>query len=771
MRLSRFLIFSAFMAVSFLLRSQPIGIGEWRDHMPYNNCTVVTRDGNKIYAATPLSLFSLDQDDNAITRMSKVNGLSDIGISTIEFSQTYRTLLVAYSNANIDLVHDHGVVNIADIKRKPILGYKTINKIFYDDKYAYLSCGFGIVVFNMAKQEIHDTYFIGPNGTQINVLGLTMFNDTIFAATEKGIYMAPKNAPNLANYAYWQLVPGMNPLQSYSHIATFNDKIIVNKNGINENTDTIYYYNGTGWHTLLSGTSNEIHSIRSTPDQLIITYNYYVDFLDQNMTSVFRIWNYYPESPYSNDAIMEGSNLVWIGDTYKGLVKFDKAANVFEKIIPNGPYSSNVFDMSQEGGELWVAAGGVSTSWGNIWSKDGLSVFDGTSWGIYNRTTIPSMDTLIDIVAVAVNPLNHKQVFAGSWGKGAIEFNDHQLVNRFTDQNSSLQRANLPFFWIGVGGVSVDKEGRAWFTNNGANDALSVRKADGAWKALSPEIGERGVAGLYTDSYGYKWIFFPKEIGIAVFTDNGTIENQSDDRTKILNNVTGNGGLPGNVVRSIAEDLEGRIWVGTDNGVAVFYNPENIFSGQPFDAQKPLVEYGGYVQYLLENETVNAIAIDGANNKWFGTDRSGAYLVSSDGTKEIHHFTVDNSPILSNSIRTISIDNQTGEVYFGTDKGIISYKGTATQGGDKNENVYAYPNPVREGYTGYIAIKGLVTSADVKITDVAGNVIFATRAEGGQAVWNGRNYEGRKAATGVYLVYATNDDGKETVVTKILFIN
>jgi ligand-binding sensor domain-containing protein len=207
-------------------------------------------------------------------------------------------------------------------------------------------------------------------------------------------------------------------------------------------------------------------------------------------------------------------------------------------------------------------------------------------------------------------------------------------------------------------------------------------------------------------------------------------------------------------------------------GICVFYSPENFFiPGQNFDAQQILVQEGSYTQYLLENEMVTAIAVDGANQKWIGTDRGGVFLFSPDGTKKIYHFTIDNSPLFSNRITALAINPLTGEVYIGTDKGIISFKSTATEGGDTFSDVYAYPNPVKEGYTGYIAIKGLVQDAEVKITDISGRLIFATKASGGQAIWDGKNFSGKRAKTGVYLVMASNSDGSEKIVTKILIIN
>jgi hypothetical protein len=296
------------------------------------------------------------------------------------------------------------------------------------------------------------------------------------------------------------------------------------------------------------------------------------------------------------------------------------------------------------------------------------------------------------------------------------------------------------------------------------------------WTSFTiPIVNENDLGQIMVNQLGQKWIQMRygnmNPNSLLVFTDNGTPENPADDQAKLLNSSAGSGNIPGNNVIAMAEDKNGEIWIGTEKGVAVFYSPENVFQpGQNFDAQRILVTQGGYVQYLLENETVTAIAVDGANQKWIGTDRGGVFLFSEDGTKEIYHFTSENSPLLSDRITCIAI-NQDGEVFFGTDKGVISFRAQATPGGDSNDNVYAFPNPVKSDYEGYIAVKGLVNNAQVRITDINGVLVYSTRAEGGQAVWDGKNFDGRKAQTGVYLVYSAKDDGTQKIVTKILFIH
>jgi hypothetical protein len=332
---------------------------------------------------------------------------------------------------------------------------------------------------------------------------------------------------------------------------------------------------------------------------------------------------------------------------------------------------------------------------------------------------------------------------------------------------------------VKVGGIAFDNENNAWFTNSGAKDILSVRRdngtPEGEWESFNLGSSTIGIYAreVMVDSYGQKWIIArvtsanpSNPYYLYVFNENGT----AGKTVKGLKKDVGQGNLPGNAVYSMVEDLDGEVWVGTDEGIAIFYTPEQVITGPNFDAERPLVDFDGYVQYLLETETVKAIVVDGANNKWIGTERAGVFKLSPDGTEMIHNFTEDNSPLLSNNITSLAINGETGEVYMGTAKGLIAYKDDATEPKPTNSDVYAYPNPVRPGYAGYIAINGMTQNASVKITDINGNLIYETIAQGGQATWNGYDFNGRRASSGVYLVFISNDDGSETEVTKILFL-
>jgi hypothetical protein len=292
---------------------QQIGIGDWRDDLPYFNCISVAEAGSKIYCATPYAIFYYDKDDNSIQRFTKINGLSDIGISTISYNKDYKTLVIAYTNANIDLIKNNTIINVSDIKRATILGNKTINSIYFEGKYAYLCCGFGIVVLDVDKEEVHDTYYIGTNGSQVNVMSLTKDNhDTLFAATEKGVYIAAFNSPNLANYAVWKKDKRMDTTRLYKTIAYFSGEVIVNKSRGNDQGDTLFRYSNGSWSPWIRPFNNKVMNIQANYDKLIVSYNYFVHGFSSDFTEVINVYTYVTANPFPNDAIVDGSNAIWV---------------------------------------------------------------------------------------------------------------------------------------------------------------------------------------------------------------------------------------------------------------------------------------------------------------------------------------------------------------------------------------------------------------------------------------------------------------------------
>lgn len=780
---ARKLIFLFFIFTSFALQGQTtssnVAIGYWREHFPYSQAIMVAEGNGKVYCATQNGLFFYDTGDNTINRLSKVNGLSDVGVSAVSFNNYNNTLLVTYTNANIDLITKNGgVINASDIKRANILGKKTINNIFFRSQYAYLACGFGIVVYDTDKMEVKDTYYIGTLGGQINVRDITSDGYDLFAATDLGIYRASLSNPNLSNYTAWSKMTGL-PSGIFNTATFFNNKVVVNfskriTSGAN-GQDTIFSWDGAAWSkpmTPLSGSN--IMALETDNNKLVISASGYVDTYNSSMALVEHVSGF--QCSYVTyavqHAVLTDDNVIWIADLLNGLIRVEGIWSC-KQILPSGPLTTSVTGMDIKGGTLWVAPGNRDSKWQNGWSSDGIFFMKGNEeWTSLNYSNTSALASVKDIINVTIHPDNNEKVYAGTLGRGVIEFTSGVITNIYDAGNSTLEApATLPG-WVEIGGSAFDEDGNIWFSNILATSTLSVLKKDGSWQAFAfPSLGIAEASFVVVNQFNQKWVALPRGQGILVLDENKTFGNASDDRFKKLTIATDSGGLPSAEISALAEDKDGEMWVGTNKGIAVFYTPDNIFSATPSDAQQILIEQDGHTQILLETEVVTAITIDGANRKWIGTENSGVFLMSEDGTKQIEHFTAENSPLLSNTITSISINQKNGEIFFGTAKGIISYRGTATEGEEDFSNIYAFPNPVRPGYNGIIAITGLTTNADVKITDISGTLIYQTKALGGQAIWNGTTFNGQRAHSGVYLVFCASEDGSKSAVTKLLIIN
>jgi len=760
-----------------LVSAQEFGIGQWRDHLPYKNCIAVEDAGNRVYAATSHAIFYYNKADNSVQRLSKVNGLSDIGISQIAFNAATQTLVIAYSNTNIDLIKDDRIINISDIKRKQIIGNKSINNICLDENFAYLACGFGIVVLDVAREEIKDTYYIGTNATHVNVLDFTKNDTAFFAATDEGLFTANVDSPNLADFSYWRHDENTPyPNEAYNLVAYFSDKIMLNKLNAGYNTDSLFYYDGLSWRKLEDEFPSDIYSMEVYQDRLYVSRNEDVLIYNPNLGVASKIWSPSQQAVRASDATTDNEGNVWVADRRLGLIKTWNDGGNGQFITLQSPDFSDVFAMDAQGDKLWVVSGGYTTFWAPLYLRNGFYSFSDENWSSYNcqngSCNWPALDTIRDFTDVVISPFDQHKIFLASWEDGVIEFQDGEIQQVYNYTNSSLQAASPDILRTMVSSIKLDVFNNLWVLNSDIENLLSVKTNSNDWYSfnLGATNSNMEVGDLLIDTYNQKWIIPRRAHSLIVFNDNQTIETTADDELKTLSVSEGNGNLFASQIYCMTQDLDGELWFGTDEGIGVIYSPRNVFNGGNFDMQRILVEWDGYTQYLLETEIITTIAIDAANRKWIGTKNSGLYLLSEDGSEQIHHFTAKNSPLISNAITSLAIKNN-GEVFIGTVEGLVSYKGEAAAPSVDGSNSYAYPNPVPAGYSGSIAIKNLFQDANVKITDISGNVVFETQALGGQAIWDGRNFDGQKASTGVYLVFASSEDGSVSLITKILFIN
>ena len=760
-------------------------IGQWRDHFSYTNTLAVVEGNGAVYCATRNAVFRFDPATNETERINKTNALNDVDVSALGWSSARNALVVGYGNGNLDVVYGGSSVNLSDIKRSGIIGDKRIYGITCEGDLAYLSCGFGIVVMDLVRNEVKDTWIIFPNAAQNRVNAIAFHDDSVYAATELGVYSAWRDEPNLAAFNNWHLRADLpQPNGYYSDVESFAGRLFVNWSAAppsTAETDTLYYWEG-GWQRLTDAYGRDTRSLSVSPDgqRLVVSHTYEARQYNAALERVFGANTVGGEYFIVSSAAGASNAGVWVATSTSGLVRVDGADQGLI-IAPNGPRASGTVKLDVQNDLLMVAPGATTGNWTNSYNHEGVHVFRDGQWRTVQELDDPLMMGVnavgggaVDHMAVAVDPEVQGHAFTGSWEEGVLEWQDGVVQNIWNASNSSLGNSGDPAAGVvDVAGLDFDQDGNLWVSNANTQKVVSVRKKDGTWKSFDPGTtlgGNELLADITAMENGQKWLVRPRTSGLVVFTDGGTIDDTGDDQWKALTTFENQGKLPTMDIFSVAEDQDGEVWVGTGKGIAVFYNPDAIFSEENFDCQQILIEQDGNVQILLETEVVSAIVVDGGNRKWLGTQSSGAFLVSPDGTTQLQHFTKDNSPLPSNNVTSITINGNTGEVFFGTDQGIVSFRGEATEGGNKATCATVFPNPVRETYQGPVAITGLIADSDVRITDMAGNLVYRTISNGGQAVWPATDLSGQRVSTGVYLIMASDPSGTLHCNTKVLVV-
>ena len=743
-------------------------IGDWRDHYPYTQAISLTDLDDKIYCASTLAMFSFNKNDNSIEKFSQVQGLSDISISFIKYSPDYKTLLVTYQNGNIDLIQSAGITNLSDILRSSISGKKNINNALFIDQYVFLSCDFGIVVLDLEKKEFKDTYFIGENGDQMPVYEIAFLNERLYAATEKGILSANINDPLLVDFSHWTRESSIpNSYTAYTSIVSLGSELFVNQTETINSIDSVFKYNGTSWE-YFTNSDGKNWALYAGATKLILTGDKLLQIYSESSFPEQVISDYGWGEIDPRNALIDNSGTLWISDHMHGLVRSEDY-NSFEGIFPNGPYLNDVYSMHFNHNTLWISGGGVTQLWSNLWKNGQINSFNNGSWKSKFYYSVQ------DIVNVVSHPSDPNLTYAATWGSGLMELAEDEIVTIFNDENSSLQANSQGASNIRTYGLLFDRNSNLWVSNSNVTSPISVKTPSGSWKSFrfNGQISNMALGSIIETDYGDKWVFAPRDGKLLIFNENQTIEDESDDGFKRISLVDQDGKTY-QEINCIAEDLDGNIWVGTNQGPLVYYSPGDILYGGNTIAQKvkiPRNDGSGLADYLLNTEEITTIVVDGANRKWFGTKDAGAFLFSAEATQEINSLSKETSPLPSNWITAMAIDPKSGEVYIGTEYGTLSCKGSATSPTDNMAQVYVYPNPVREDYYGPITVTGLVEDADVKITDISGNLVNVPEVLGGQAIWDGTNQLGKRVKTGVYMVFISNKDGSQTFITKILFIN
>ena len=755
-----------FTLLTIVSHSQ-VKVGKWRDHFSYNDCIALTEGNGKVYGATSTGVFWYKISDGGIGKISRVDGLTDIDITSIEYSDENKVLAIGYENGNIDFVFSSRILAMPQIKEKLMQGSKRVNGFTFNGSTIFVSTDFGVVAIDIKKEEVKDTYFIGDLGSSIRVNRTIILGNDIYAATERGLLKADINDPLLIQYQRWVKQNGFNdPLAACTDVAIFGSSIIALESNAYTQKDIVWAINGGVWSEV-GRPFNTVSHIRAEQNVLTVASREGLSIYSSigttptTYTTYSFAWQFWPHM-----SILLDDGTIAIADRYLGLV-FGRNGT-FSSVCPNGPLYNRAFSLGVSSEKFIAAAGGYDAAQGNMWYNFAFYSFENNRWNSYEDGNNN------DAIRVLFSPNNPNEFYIASWGKGVFHFKDNTLINHYDPSNSTLQTIYENFPYCRISGIALDNGGNLWAANVMVPSPISVRKTDGNWYSFpyAGVINAEKFSHFICSPTGQLWLTLSGGVGFFVLDPGSNIESSTDDKYRKFSLIDRDGNnLPNNIF-SLSFDNDGYLWVGTSEGVLISYNPEQVIDATKFEMQRVKIPdvVQGLAAYLLQTETVTAIAVDGGNRKWFGTSKSGVFLQSADGSKEIHRFNTQNSPLPSNTILDIKVHPTTGEVFIATEKGIVGYRGDASLGGDKFGKVYAFPNPVKPNFDGVISIVGLVENTTVKITDISGNLVYETQSQGGMATWDGRNLNGNKVSTGVYLIFCSDSKGEETAVSKLLFI-
>lgn len=705
--------------------------------------------GNKIYAAASNGIFTYNKEDNSLTTISTLQGLQEENISAIGFNRTTGQLLVGYVSGNLDIIKGNEIFNIDLLSTSQIVGSKTINDIVFNNQMAFLITDFGALKFDLNRLEVVETYReLSQDFGTLKAFEAAIFNDSIFIVCEEGVLSANvSESVNLLDPDNWfRFGPNEGiPQKQFDVITATNSGILVGSE-----IDGLFFYN-QNWTELSIFQNEEILSLTSLGDDVLLVADSGV-FKASSSLEFEKVNTELITNP--NDAILDGDKRIWISDRINGaLTDFSGA---FVSLTPSGPFGDKIFRLRYVDQRLLGLPGGYDRNIRPLNCDLGFYSFENGFWTNFNAfdrvNPFPYFNDITNVVEI-----NERVIFSSA-SDGLLDLKpdgSFDIINHLTP-GSPLQNTGLLEDEIIVPSILHTNEG-IWVINYAAASPLHLLRPDNTW--ISYNLPSRFIIDLI-DVGNTLWILpNPENVGGIIVFDKET------NATRFLSNVPGNGGLAGREVRTLALDLDGLVWAGTDDGVSVFTNPFNVLNGE-VEAIEPIFNN----RLLLRGEVITVIEIDGGNQKWIGT-RNGVWLFDDQADNEIYNFTVENSPLPSNNILDIEINPATGEVFFATDVGMVSFRGEATQSRSTHSDIEIFPNPVTHDFTGQLGISGLATDVNVKITDVSGKLIFETQANGGTATWNISGYNGQRADSGIYFVFSSSSDGEETYIGKIAVID
>lgn len=739
----------------------------WKSYYSYNEIVDVESGFNSVYAATSNSIFYKNIQVNELNIINSVNGFKPETITAIHHADDFNKTIAGNSNGLLLIVNADGsvITKVDIIEEVPVApNKKKINDLYEYNGKLYIACDYGISVLNLTTLEFESTYFIGPAGEEVQVLQTTVLNNELYAVTSNfGIRKASLNNPFIYDFAQWQTFDA----GYWSGVVTVNNQLVA----MNTNAKT-YKYNGTVFQEILNQAQNGL-KLKTNGTEVIVTTRNNIYVLNSLLVQTAHI-TAIPGFTVNFTAATVVGNQIFVGTEKNGLfATLITNQSIFENISPNGPIRNYIFRVKKAPNYLWAVYGDYTREY-NPYALDefGVSKYSkDTGWEIIPYDDLFQAKSISDLV---INPNNTNEVYASSYFSGLLKItnNGNTLYNNSNTAPNGLESLvlsppNPSYVDIRINSPAFDKNGNLWMTNAFVEKGIKVLRSTGQWQSYnlngivsnitSPRYGSMAI-----DKNNTKWISAYNN-GLIAFNE------QPNNKFIIVDFASGN--LPDKVVNCVAIDNRNQLWIGTAKGLRIIASVDRFLSENELTTSSIIIQEGDLAQELFYQQTILDIVVDGANNKWVSIADGGVFLVSANGQETIYRFTKNNSPLPSNNVVDIEIDGVTGEVYFATDKGMVSFLGTSTKPSDDLANVFVYPNPVRPNFTGTIKIAGLTDKANVKITDIEGNLVFETTSSGGTIEWDRTAFGSHKVASGVYMVFVASQDGLDSTVKKVMIIN
>ncbi|WP_452224843.1 type IX secretion system anionic LPS delivery protein PorZ [Lacinutrix chionoecetis] len=759
----------------------------WKGFFSYLDIKDVSQGTDKIYAASQNAIFTYDKNTNTTETISTINGLSGEFISSIKYIEDRSLLLIGFENGLMQVYDEASKAFKTEISilEKPTIppNNKKINHFLIYNDLAYIATDYGITVYDIVNLEFGDTYFIGMGGSQIKVNQTTIFNEFIYVASDVGIYKALLSNPNLIDFNQWQSIVGV----SWVGIQAVNGYLFASRNNrrlysvVNDVVTQVKLYND-----LITDTRDNNNQLIITTEKEVYIYN------PENLVEVATTTINQEFDTKFSATVVTNQNEIYIGTQEQvaigipgyGLLKTSILnLNVYDEIHPESPLSNKFFQISYQSNELWATHGGHSLTY----NFNGGTARTGVSHLVENEWRNITYDSLLTvsnrpwyISYVSINPLNSNEVYFSSYYSGLIE-RTQEALSIYDQSNSTI----VPF----AGSLHLtlasnfDANGDLWVMNGRTNFSLN-KFSNGNWSSYSLE----DIIQPATSNLGFSSIEFDSNNSLFIGSHNyGLIGFKENNGNPIIKNIfREEENVPSTGISSVKLDNQNQLWFGTYKGIRVIYNIDEFFEDPDYEPSEIIILDDGTPRELFFQQFVTDIEVDGANNKWIGTLDTGAYYLSSDGQQTIYHFTKDNSPLPTNDILDIELDNINGLVYLATDQGMVAFNVETSVPENDLQEAYVYPNPVRPNFNinnDKIKIKGVTGNVNIKITDIEGNLVseaesrtntkfrgYNLEIDGGTALWNGKNMSGRTVATGVYMVMISDLDSFETKVLKLMVV-